>query len=133
MEDLLTEPTTAIEQEIIETPVTTKKRKAMAQTNTLQETNGQAIALESKPKRERKVGLLPSSANEQTEVQYTGKIIEETNWAQLKSRQLFSVNPNGSHPYLKVSKSSFVDLITEETTTGVPLNSNQKVYRVKLL
>lgn len=99
-----------------------------------QEQNGSAIAQEgAKPKKERKVGLLPSAANEQKTVTYSGKIIEETSWSALKGRHLFSVNADGSHPYLKLSKSSYLDLVTEEPTTGVPLNSNHKVYRIKLL
>ncbi len=100
----------------------------------VQETNGHTATTEgSKGKRERKVGLLPTAAGDQKEVIYNGKIIQETTWSALKGRKLFSVNPDGSHPYLKLSKSSYYDLVTEEVMTNVPMTSGQKVYRIKLL
>jgi hypothetical protein len=96
-----------------------------------QETNGQAT--QEKPKRERKMGLLPEAPKEQTEVTLKGKIIQETTWNVLQPRKLFSMSADGSHPYLKLSKSSYCDLVTEEVTTNIPLGTAQKVYRIKLL
>ena len=99
-----------------------------------QEQNGQSTAITSeKSKKERRVGLLPTAASEQKPVTFVGKIIQETTWSALKGRKLFSVNADGSHPYLKLSKSSYYDLITEEVVTSVPITTQQKVYRIKLL
>ena len=134
MEEVANESQLSPEQPITETPVTPNKRRQKPMAVATQEQNGQAIAQEGgKPKKERSVGLLPSAAGEQKPVTFNGKIIEETTWAALKARRLFSVNSDGSHPYLKISKSSYLDLVTEEPVTGVPLNTNQKVYRIKLL
>lgn len=99
----------------------------------VQEQNGTTITEGGKSKRERKVGLLPTAAADQKAVSFNGKIIQETTWSALKGRKLFSVNPDGSHPYLKLSKSSYYDLVTEEVVTSVPITTQQKVYRIKLL
>jgi hypothetical protein len=131
MEETGHEAFQASEQPNNEATVTTNKRKKPMAANTIQEQNGQAT--ESKPKKQRKVGLLPSAASDQKAVVLNGKIIEETTWSALKGRKLFSVNPDGSHPYLKLSKSSYLDLVTEEPVTSVPVTSAQKVYRIKLL
>jgi hypothetical protein len=134
MEENGHDPQATLEQPGNDTPVTTnKKRKPMA-ASAVQEQNGQATALEGgKSKRERKVGLLPTAAGDQKAVSFAGKIIQETTWSALKGRKLFSVNPDGSHPYLKLSKSSYYDLVTEEVVTSVPITTAQKVYRIKLL
>ncbi len=125
---------TTLEQPSNDSPVTTKKGRLKPMATAVQEQNGQTATSEGgKGKRERKVGLLPSAAADQKEVSYTGKIIQETTWAALTGRKLFSVNPDGSHPYLKLSKSSYYDLVTEEVVTSVPITTAQKVYRIKLL
>ncbi len=83
----------------------------------------------------RKIGLLPSSsAASETPISYQGKIVAETTWNQLLPRKgLFSVNPNGSRPCYKISKSSYADLTTNEVITNVPVGSQQKVYRISLV
>lgn len=131
------EPTDGIqatlEQPNNDNPVATKKGKLKPMAVATQEQNGQAAQTEAKPRRERKVGLLPTAAAEQKSVTFAGKIIEETTWSALKGKTLFSVSPDGSHPYLKLSKSSYYDMVTEETMTSVPITTAQKVYRIKLL
>ncbi len=82
--------------------------------------------------RTNKLGLLPTTSSEQ-EVKYMGKVIKETTWQSLKTKAIFSMSADGSHPYFKNSKSSFTDLVTGDTTTNVPPTNQQKVYQVKLL
>jgi hypothetical protein len=114
--------------------VTTKPRRNNKPMAVAAQTNGQLTEEEKEKRtREKKVGLLPTAAAEQKPVEYNGKIIQETTWSALKGRKLFSVNSDGSHPYLKLSKSSYYDLVTEEVVTSVPITSQQKVYRIKLL
>lgn len=98
--------------------------------------NGQVTATNNagnggKPPKERKIGLLPTPS-EGKEVVYKGKVIAETTWHQLGARKVFSVNPGGEHPYFKISKSSYCDLVTGEIATGVPVTDQRKVYRVSL-
>lgn len=134
MEDTGNDLQATLEQPGNDTPVATNKRRQKPMAVATQEQNGSAIALEGgKSKRERKVGLLPTAAGDQKAVTFAGKIIQETTWSALKGRKLFSVNPDGSHPYLKLSKSSYYDLVTEEVVTSVPITTQQKVYRIKLL
>lgn len=99
----------------------------MAQSNQSNDNN----ANEKPANKPQKMGLLPT-ASTSTEVTYTGKVVLETTWSSLPARKLFSVNADGSHPYFKVSKSSYVDLVTGEVTTAVPPTAQQKVYRVAL-
>lgn len=133
MEDTANEVQTTLEQPDNDSPVTTNRRKTRPMPVATQEQNGSAIAQEAKVKKERKTGLLPSATTDQKTVTYSGKVIEETSWSLLKGKCIFSVSPDGSHPYLKLSKSSYLDLVTEEPVTGVPLNTNHKVYRIKLI
>lgn len=81
--------------------------------------------------RKAKLGLLPT-ASTAVEVNYRGKVIEETTWAQLPHNTVFSVNSDGSHPYLKLAKSRYLNLVTSDVVTSVPANAQQKVYRVSL-
>lgn len=133
MEDNGHETQATLEQPSNEAPVTTKKGRIKPMATATQEQNGQSTQVEGKNKRARKVGLLPTAAAEQKSVTFAGKIIEETTWSALKGKTLFSVSPDGSHPYLKLSKSSYYDMVTEETMTSVPITTQQKVYRIKLL
>lgn len=132
MEEPGNEVQTAVEQTITEPLVTTKrgKPKPMAQPNQPNDSaanndGGKAI------NKEQRMGLLPTASNS-VEVTYSGKVVAELTWSRLPARKLFSVNADGSHPYFKVSKSSYVDLITNEVTTAVPPSAQTKVYRVAL-
>jgi hypothetical protein len=131
MEEPGNETQATIEQPSNDNPVVTKKGKVKPMAVATQEQNG--AQAEGKMKRPRKVGLLPTAAAEQKPVNFAGKIIEETTWSALKGKALFSVSPDGSHPYIKLSKSSYYDMVTEETMTSVPITTQQKVYRIKLL
>lgn len=95
------------------------------------EQNGQATNQGEKATKEKRFGMLPTASGG-SEVIYKGRVIQETTWAQLPPRRMFSVSPDGSHPYYKISKSSYVDLVTEEVTTSVPSGTHQKVYRISL-
>jgi hypothetical protein len=133
MEEPTNETQATLEQPSNDSPVVTKKgriTKPMAQTN--QPNDSAANNDGGKPaNKDKKMGLLPTASNS-TEVTYSGKVVTETTWSRLPARKLFSVNSDGSHPYFKVSKSSYVDLITGEVTTSVPPSAQQKVYRVAL-
>lgn len=95
------------------------------------EQNGQATNQGGQHPKNRKIGLLPTASGG-GEVVYKGKVVQETTWAQLPPRRMFSVSSDGSHPYYKISKSSYADLVTDEVTTAVPSESQQKVYRISL-
>lgn len=95
------------------------------------EQNGQAANQGGQPPKNRKIGLLPTASGG-GEVVYKGKVVQETTWERLPARKLFSVSADGSHPYYKISKSSYADLITDEVTTAVPANAQTKVYRIAL-
>ena len=96
--------------------------------------NGSPRAVEAISKhRNRKVNTLPSisPSSEMTKTSYEVLIDgTPTAWTELPCRALFSMSPDGSFPFIKMSKSSYADLRTLVVTTGV--HSNGRVYRVYL-
>jgi hypothetical protein len=83
----------------------------------------------SKKRSNRKVNTLPSSAGNAVTGSYPYQV-KEMMWSELPVGATFSVNPNGTFPLIKWSKSSYRDARTLEATTNV--QGNSKVYRVFL-
>ncbi len=115
-----------LEQQEPKTPVATKRNKRNDKPMPTEQMT------EDKPKKARKMGLLPNAVSGKI-VEFRGKVIGEDIWASLACNSLFAVDADAVRLYFKKSKSSFCDLTTGETTTGVPPAASNKVYRVSLL
>ncbi len=120
----------AIEQQETKPPVTTKRNSNRSKPSAM--ANNEQVQIEDKPKKARRMGLLPNAVSGKL-VEFKGKVIGESIWHSLGCNALFAVDPDATRLYFKKTKSAFVDLTTGETTTGVPVNAANKVYRVSLL
>lgn len=107
------------------------------QTQSKAETNNKQSVSEvnSRAKRkERKKNSLPMSVGDEAFVgAYPFRVGAYVSWNDMEALPngaIFSPNKRGILPFQRLSKSSYMDLITGETTTGV--HDSGKVYRVYL-